>query len=173
MLFRSDEIVTGAGPGAVFGPHVRGWNIDGAAAAPIGAINFFAYSTQRHGVNVSTGDINSDGREEIVTAPGPSGYFSAHIRGWRYDGSSTTPLSGGSFFAWPSQQARFGATVFAGGDLDEDGRDELIIGAGPGSDMTPRVRVFRYTGGSVTPWFSLTAYPGDWHYGVNVAGGKL
>ena len=24
-----DEIVTGAGPGAVFGPHVRGWNVDG------------------------------------------------------------------------------------------------------------------------------------------------
>ena len=30
-----DEILTGAGPGAVYGPHVRAWNFDGAAIQAI------------------------------------------------------------------------------------------------------------------------------------------
>jgi len=38
------EILTGAGPGAVFGPHLRGWNYDGASVTPITQINFFCFS---------------------------------------------------------------------------------------------------------------------------------
>ena len=38
-----DEIVTGAGPGGIYGPHVRAWNCDGGAAAAIPAVSYFAY----------------------------------------------------------------------------------------------------------------------------------
>ena len=37
-----DEIVTGPGPGAVFGPHVRGWNYDGTALTAIPGVSFLA-----------------------------------------------------------------------------------------------------------------------------------
>jgi hypothetical protein len=82
-----DEILTGAGPGAVFGPHVRGWNVDGGAVTPFGDISYFAYGTLRWGVNVAGGDIDGDGLDEIITGAGPGTVFGPHVRGWDYDGS--------------------------------------------------------------------------------------
>ena len=38
-----DEIITGAGPGAVFGPHVRGWNFDNISVTPLPGLSFFAW----------------------------------------------------------------------------------------------------------------------------------
>jgi hypothetical protein len=65
-----DEIVTGAGPGNIFGPHVRGWNIDGSAAAPMSGVSFFAYNSGYFGVAVGAADLDGDGRDEILTMPG-------------------------------------------------------------------------------------------------------
>ncbi|MFN7973378.1 MAG: Ig domain-containing protein [Acidobacteriota bacterium] len=47
------EILSGAGPGAAFGPHVRGWNYDGLALGPMTKISFFAYGTLKFGVNAA------------------------------------------------------------------------------------------------------------------------
>ena len=66
----------------------------------IPAVSFLAYGTNQYGVKVSCGDVDGDGIDEIVTAPGPGTMFGAHIRGWNYDGDSVTPLDGLSFFAW-------------------------------------------------------------------------
>lgn len=58
------EIVTGAGPGG--GPHVRIFRQDGTAIG-----GFMAYATTfRGGVNVAVGDVDGDGRADIVTVPG-------------------------------------------------------------------------------------------------------
>ena len=126
-----DEIVTGAGPGAVFGPHVRGWNVDGGTAAPIGGVSYFAYGTLKWGVRVACGDVDGDGMDEIITGPGPSGYFGAHIRGWNVDGGTATEIPGINLFAWQPSETLFGATVASGTDLDNDGRDEIVVGNGP------------------------------------------
>jgi hypothetical protein len=40
----NDEIVTGAGPGAVFGPHVRGFEVEGT---PVPGLNFISYGTRK------------------------------------------------------------------------------------------------------------------------------
>jgi subtilisin family serine protease len=57
------EIITGAGPGG--GPHVRIFRQDGT---PIGG--FMAYtSTFKGGVNVAAGDVDGDGKSDIVVAP--------------------------------------------------------------------------------------------------------
>jgi hypothetical protein len=40
-----DELITGAGPGAVFGPHVRGFDYDGASVRPQPGVSFYAYGT--------------------------------------------------------------------------------------------------------------------------------
>ncbi len=169
-----DEIVTGAGPGAVYGPHVRGWNVDGGAATSIPGVSFFAYGTLKYGVNVTCGDVDGDGIDEIITGPGPGAVFAPHVRGWNYDGSSVTPLPGLSFFAWPAEDIRYGANVFAGVDLDGDGRDEIVVGCGPDPDPdvgTP-VKVFRYRDTGVAEWFSLEAFPGMTQ-GANVAAGRF
>jgi hypothetical protein len=167
-----DEIITGAGPGAVFGPHVRAWNVDGGTAAAIPGVSFLAYGTNKFGVNVAAGDLDGDGLAEIVTAPGPSAVFGAHIRGWNVDGS-VSPMPGVSFFAWPASQSTYGARVFAGADLDGDGRDDLVAGAGPDPEAGTPVNVYRYLNGNTSLWFSLEAFPVGTTSGSGVTGGSL
>jgi len=168
-----DEIITGAGPGAVYGPHVRGWNVDGGAVASIPGVSFLAYGTDKYGVNVGCGDLDGDGIDEIVTAPGPSPVFGAHIRGWNCDGGSATEMAGINFFAWSPSETLHGARVSAGTDLDDNGRDELVVGAGPDPSVECLVKVFRYDGSSVTQWFTLTAYDTDLKGGADVAAGQF
>ena len=164
-----DEIVTGAGPGAVYGPHVRGWNVDGGAATSMPGCSFLAYGTHKYGVNVSCGDVDGDGIDEIITAPGPGAMFGAHVRGFEMNG---TPLPGLSFFAWPPAEVRYGAEVFAGADLDGDGWNEIVVGQGPDPEASGEVKVFEYDGPAVILWFSLEAFPGMTH-GTNVAAGRF
>jgi len=166
------EIVTGAGPGAVFGPHVRGWNVDGLAARAMPGVSFLAYGTNKWGVKVACGDVDGDGIDEILTAPGPSGLFGAHIRGWDHDGTTTSPMPGVSFFAWDTTMATHGATIHGGPDLDRDGRDEIIVGTGPDPDGASLVQIFRFDGVGTGRWFGLSPFEGMTH-GVNVTVGWL
>ena len=169
-----DEIVTGAGPGAVFGPHVRGWNVDGGAAQAIGAVSFLAYGTNKYGVNVSCGDVDGDGIDELVTGPGPGSVFGAHLRGWNHDGAAVEPISGINFFAWPYPETRYGARVFAGADLDGDGRDELVVGCGPDPGAGTPVKIYQCEETQVSEWFSLDAF-GDQNltHGTTVVAGRF
>ena len=168
-----DEIVSGAGPGAVFGPHVRGWNVDGGTAAALPGVSFFAYGTNRFGVQVTCGDVDGDGIDEIVTGPGPGVMFGAHVRGWNCDGAAVTPLPGFSFFAWDPGAARYGARVSAGADLDDDGRCEIVVAPGPDPAVESPVRVYRYHDAGVTFLFSLQAFPPGWTHGASVTSGRF
>ena len=168
-----DEIVTGAGPGAMFGPHVRGWDVDGGTAAPLPGVSFLAYGTPRWGVRVAAGDVDGDGIDELLTAPGPSLSFASHIRGWNVDGGSAVPLEGCSFFSWSAVLPRFGAHVASGTDLDGDGRHEIVVGAGPDPSVGAMVRVFEYDGSVVSLRFSLQVFPSGYTHGVNVAAGRI
>ncbi len=84
------------------------------------------------GVRVAMGDLDGDGMREIVTAAGPGG--GPHVRIWKTDGK----VWGGSFFAFDPNEA--GGISIAVGDVDKDGKDEIIVGSGRGAK--PRVRVF-------------------------------
>jgi hypothetical protein len=167
-----DEIVTGAGPGAVYGPHVRGWNVDGGDTQAIPQVSFLAYGTNNYGVNVTCGDLDGDGLDEIVTGAGPGAVFGSHVRCWNYDGTKVTSMPGGSFFAWPPDIARYGVHVSSGADMDGDGRDELLTGGGPDPASGTPVKVFTYDGSAVNLWFSLMAFP-ELGQGVNVAAGTF
>ncbi len=162
-----DEIVTGPGPGAVFGPHVRAFELDGT---PIQAVSFQAYGTLKYGVNVACGDIDGDGVDEIVTGAGPGAVFGPHVRGWNYDGTTVTAMSGVSFFAYGTPQ--WGVNV-ACADIDADGTDEIITGAGPGPIYGAHIRSWDVDG-TTSPASGASFFAfGTQLWGVNVSGGDI
>jgi hypothetical protein len=167
-----DEIITGAGPGAVFGPHVRAWDCDGSGAVTSKSdVSYFAYGTPKFGVNVTCGDIDGDGMDEIITGAGPGAVYGPHVRGWNYDGASLSPISGVSFLAYGTN--KFGVNVTCG-DMDGDGMDEIITGAGPGSVFGPHVRGWNVDGGSVAAISGISFFAfDDTEWGVNVGAGDL
>ncbi|MFN7972094.1 MAG: hypothetical protein U0166_07040 [Acidobacteriota bacterium] len=153
------EILSGPGPGAVFGPHVRGWNFDGGPLSPIAKISFFAYGTLRYGVNVGSGNVDGDGFAEILTAPGPGPSFSPQVRGWDYDGAAVSSIAKINFDAFAV--AQYGCSV-AGGDADADGFAEIAASPGPGAgpSFPSRFKGFDYDGSAIAaaPGFDVTPF---------------
>ncbi|MDP3900117.1 MAG: S8 family serine peptidase [bacterium] len=148
-----DEIITGAGNGG--GPHVRIFNNRGELKG-----QFFAYSENfRGGVNITTGDIDGDGVDEIITGAGNGG--GPHVRIFNNRGELK-----GQFFAYNSD-LRNGVSA-AAGDIDGDGVDEIITGAGSGTK--PEVRVF---GADLKLKKSFFAYNENFRGGVNIAAGDV
>lgn len=142
-------LVTGAGPGG--GPHVKILTANGILAN-----QFFSYPQAfKGGVNVAAGDIDGDGIDEVITGAGAGG--TPHVRI-----ISATGIPKGSFFAYP-MVFRGGVNV-AAGDIDGDGKAEIITGAGPGG--SPHVRVFKADG---TPLSGFFPYAKTFKGGVNVA----
>jgi hypothetical protein len=88
------------------------------------------------GTNVAVGDLDGDGKREVVTGAGPTG--GPHIRIFKTDGN----LWSSGFFAFDAKE-RGGVNV-AVGDLDGDGKGEIVAGSGQGS--VPRVRIFSAKG---------------------------
>ncbi len=166
-----DEILTGAGPGAVFGPHVRGWSYNGSSVSSIPGISYFAYGTPKFGVNVVCGDIDGDGFDEIITGAGPGAVYGPHVRGWNYDGSALSSIPSVSFLAYNTN--KYGVNV-ACGDIDGDGMDELITGAGPGAVFGPHLRGWNIDGGAVTSISAINTMVFDYtQWGVNVGCGDV
>ena len=164
------EIITGAGPGG--GPHVKAFKRD--SAGNVGALlaSFFAYNAAfTGGVRVASGcDFDHDGRDEIVTGPGPGG--GPHVRVFKLNAAGTVVGELASFFAY--DPAFTGGVFVACGDVDGDGVPEIVTGAGRGGG--PHVRVFRYapaSPGGVVPLFDFFAYIPAFTGGVHVAVGNV
>ncbi len=144
-------IITGAGPGG--GPHVRVFD---SVGLPKGG--FFAYNEDfRGGVNVAGGDVDGDGLDEIITGPGKG--VESEIKVFDLSGNLKN-----SFVVYPPKF--LGGANVAVGDVDGDGQDEIITGAGPGGG--PHVRVFDGQGNFK---FHFFAFNKNFLGGVNVAVG--
>ncbi len=96
-LDSNTEVLTGPGPGEIYGPQVRGFLEDGT---PIPEISFLAYGTLKFGVNVACGDVDGDGIDEVLTGPGPREDYAPRVRAFNCDGGAATPVPGVDFLAY-------------------------------------------------------------------------
>jgi hypothetical protein len=135
------DIITGVASGA--SPHVKVFN-----AVDLAEIHsFFAFAQNfTGGVFVSGGDLNADGIDEIITGSGFGG--GSHVK--VFDGANINNELA-SFFAYPGH---FGGTRVTSEDLNNDGRDDLITGAGPGAG--PHVKALNAQGfGELQSFFAF------------------
>jgi hypothetical protein len=155
-------IATGVGPGG--GPHVRLWNpVTGALV-----FEFFPYDlAARGGVRVALGDVNGDGVPDLITAPGAGG--GPHVR--VFDGAALLRHQQTEIVGLFAYDPGFTGGVFvAAGDVDGDGRADVITGTGTGG--AAHVRVFNGTTGTQLglPGASFFAYDPGFIGGVFVGG---
>ena len=105
--------------------------LDGSTGATIG--NFLAYEASfRGGVQIAVGDLDGDGRAEIITSPDQGG--GPRVRIFDLNGTAK-----GDFLGIDDPNFRGGARV-AVGDINGDGRLDLLVGAGFGGG--PRIAIF-------------------------------
>ena len=140
-------------------------------------LSFFAYDPSfTGGVRVALGDVNGDGNRDIITAAGPSG--SPHIKVFTINKDLVT----GSFSVNPQPIAQFyafneptfkGGVYIAAGDTNNDGLDDIIVGAG--ATGGPRVEVYAGTATGVntaSPLNNFYAYTPKFKGGVVVTAGQ-
>jgi len=141
-------IIVGAGRGG--GPQVRIINGQGRLIG-----SFFAYDKNlRGGVNVALADVNGDGREEIITGPGPGEEPRLKI----------FSLTGQLQNSWLAYDAKMrGGVNVATGDVDGDGRPEII--SAPAGAGGPQIRIFSGAGRVLGGFF---AYDQTYHGGLKV-----
>lgn len=150
------ELITAAGLGG--GPQVRTFRLDGSYIH-----QFYAYNqTMTAGVNVAAGDVDGDGSAEIVTGPKTGGGPQIRV----FDGSGRVDQTVG-FYAFDSNY--HGGVNVAVGDVNADGKDEIIVGSG--EDMEPTVRVFTATGKQQS--IDFHPFASDAQGGVSVAAGNV
>ncbi|MBX9581631.1 MAG: FG-GAP-like repeat-containing protein [Gemmataceae bacterium] len=125
------DVVTAAGPGG--GPRVRVF--DGATGLPLAGPlgSFFAYAASfTGGVWVGSGDVNGDGLADVVVGADAGGGPNVKV----FSGADGSQLA--SFFAF--EPTFTGGVRVAAGDVNGDGRDDIVAAAGPGG--SPRVVAF-------------------------------
>ncbi|MCS6851024.1 MAG: VCBS repeat-containing protein [Gemmataceae bacterium] len=147
------DIITGAGPGG--GPHVKVF--DGTNLNEL--FSFYAYDPSfRGGVFVGAGDVNNDGFADILTGAGLTG--SPHVRA--FSGQDLTVLH--SFYAYVP--TFLGGVRVAATDVNGDGHDDIVTGAGVRAQT--HVRVF--DGLSLAVLDNFFAYDPIFRIGVFVGG---
>lgn len=109
------------------------------------------------GVFVAAGDVDADGRADIVTGPGSGGGPLVKAFG----GVSGAEIR--SFFA--GDPTFVGGVRVASADVNTDGHAEIIVAAGPGAP--PFVKIFH--GATSAELRSFLVYPPEATMGVFVA----
>jgi hypothetical protein len=158
------DIITAAGAGG--GPQVSIFSGKDLSVLR----SFFAFSpTATNGVYVGSGDVNGDGKADIVTGLG-AGIGGPEVK--VFDGATITAASPAvldDFFAYT--QAFLGGARVAALDVTGDGKADIITGAGPGGG--PNVRIFNGVNGTLLPNVQDNFFPFDPNFGggVFVGGG--
>lgn len=110
------------------------------------------------GVQLASGDIDGDGRKDIITSPNEGG--GPHVRIFSEDGMLIS-----HFMAFDAQ-TRSGVRI-AACDVNRDGKDEIIVAAGEG--MPPFVRIFHHKSKFSFGYSEFLVYNTSYTGGVYVA----
>jgi FtsP/CotA-like multicopper oxidase with cupredoxin domain len=146
---------TGAGPGA--GVRVFNGNNNNLTAA------FTPAGWQQAPVRVAVGDVNGDGVEDIVAAPGPGKPPEVRVFNGKVGFN-------GKLFDFLAFDPTFkGGVNVAAGDVNSDGFDDIIVA--PASGAPPLVKIFSGKDGSLLG--SFMAYEPTFTGGVTLAAGIL
>jgi len=137
------------------GPQVTVWDADGNIQ-----LNFFAYSSDlRIGIQAAVGDVNNDGNNEIIVAPGQGA--GPHVRVFDLQGNLLH-----QFFVF-AEHLRVGINL-AVADVDDDGVAEIIVTTMAGAG--PQIRIFDGAGNVESQFF---AYAETFRGGVNMITGDI
>lgn len=150
-----DEIITGTGSGQ--SPLVRIFSNDGKLRG-----QFYAFPRQlTTGVRVASCDLDGDGREEILAAPGPGYIPQVRI----LDNAGKQILSK---HIWGLDGKYKGGINIACADVNNDGKAEVIIA--PSSGTGPQVTIHRADGRRIG---NFRAYAANFRGGVTVSAADL
>jgi hypothetical protein len=137
LLESANGLVVGSGLGTQ--PHVQILAPDGSLRA-----SFFAFAAAfSGGVRVATGDVNGDGALDVIAAA--AGGAAAHVK--VFDGTKLDQVQPNGQLADSAILASFysfdpgflGGVSVAAGDFNDDGRDDLVVGAGAGGGSHVKV----------------------------------
>lgn len=133
---------------------------DAATGEPLQSL--FAFDREfTGGVRVAAGDLNGDGRAEVITAAGSGD--GPHVRA--FDAATAAVMR--DFFAY---DLNFNGGVYVTAeDLDGDGIDEIVTGAGAGGAS----HVVAFDGETLDRLYSSFAFEPTFAGGVRVAAADL
>jgi hypothetical protein len=142
-----DEIVVTPDEGG--GPVVRIFKVNGTTLQQVSIFLGIEDPVFRGGARPAVGDLDGDSKADLLVAAG----FGGGPRVALFNGptavnvSATPPKFRGDFFVYEPDPATgqelARGTYAAIGDLDGDGKGELIFGSGPGGG--PRVQILRFS----------------------------
>lgn len=146
--------------GFLGGPRVAGFDGKSLGSGTRVFADFFAFeSTLRNGVFPSVGDIDGNGKADLIVGAGPGGGPRVTVfEGQALQSNQYTSLA--NFFA--GDPANRGGVRLAVKNLDADARADLVAGAG----MHAASRVTAYLGkslvgsGNPVPSYDVDAFPG-------------
>jgi hypothetical protein len=145
-------------PQASGGPQVRIFNAQGRLRA-----QFMAYeSAFRGGVHAISADLEGDGIEEIITVPASN--HSPQVKVFNANGR----LLATKYVTTLAYRHGF---QLAAGDVDGDGKAEIVVAANPGGG--PQVVVLDYASGKLTTHASFFAYSKTLRVGLQLAVGDV
>lgn len=175
------DILIAAGEGG--GPRITVWNGVNVAKANAGTpsgtgvvlANFFAFELSlRNGANVAAGDLNGDGKADMIFGGGPGGAPRVRVA------DAAAVITGGNFVSLDNKPAYTLSNFFAGDttlrggirvlgrDLDGDGKTEIITGSGETTAANVRVYKTATVLASTAPQPDITFNPFS---GAVLAGG--
>jgi hypothetical protein len=138
-LDNDGEIDLAVAPLSDFSPIVKIYSLSGKLKKELVVFN----SGYRNGVNLEIGDVNGDGKDDLVVAP-KAGLI-PKVKILDYNGNlKKTILAYDAMFT--------GGVNIALGDLNNDGKKDIITGAGPGGG--PHVQAFTYDGDQLATFYA-------------------
>ena len=151
-------------PGRAAPPAIRVFDIATGVETDINAYE----STYRNSIRVATGDINGDGYDDIITST-----ITGNGRIRVFDGKTGARFTGAfSELAAFTERGARGAYV-ASGDVNGDGRDDIIVGSGYAAGGVAQVKVFSGVDGSLLSFANNTPFGTRFHGGIRVASGDV